>query len=120
MAETAHSGYAMEVGLRILGEVKVDDDVDGLDVDAAGEEVGAHEVAADPIAEVVEDTIAVDGAFWRVSRSMSSELRNFFGEEFDAVVGIAENDGLVDLQLGEEGVEAVGLFAAPRRRRSIG
>lgn len=42
-----------------LGEVKVDDDVDGLDVDAPGEEVGRHEVLASALSELVEDLVAV-------------------------------------------------------------
>ena len=39
VAEAAGSTDAVKVGLRHLGEVEVDDDVDGLDVDTAGEEV---------------------------------------------------------------------------------
>ena len=39
VAEAAGPTDAVEVGLRHLGEVEVDDDVDCLDVDTAGEEV---------------------------------------------------------------------------------
>ena len=39
MAEAAGSADAVKVGLGVLGEVEVDHDVHGLDVDAAGEEV---------------------------------------------------------------------------------
>ena len=39
MAEAAGPTDAVEVGLRHLGEVEVDDDVDCLDVDTSGEEV---------------------------------------------------------------------------------
>ena len=49
----------MQVCLGHLGEVEVDDDVDGLDVDTAGEEVAAHEVAAQAGAEVVEHSVTV-------------------------------------------------------------
>ena len=49
----------MQVCLSHLGEVKVDDDVDRLDVDTAGEEVTAHEVAAQAGAEVVEHSVTV-------------------------------------------------------------
>ena len=49
----------MQVCLSHLGEVKVDDDVDCLDVDTAGEEVTAHEVAAQAGAEVVEHSVTV-------------------------------------------------------------
>ena len=46
VAKAAGPTDAVEVGLSHLGEVKVDDDVDCLDVDTAGEEVTAHKVAA--------------------------------------------------------------------------
>jgi hypothetical protein len=36
-----------------------------------------------------------------------SQLRDLFGKEFHAVDRVAEDDGLIDLELGEEGVEAV-------------
>ena len=49
----------VQVCLGHLGEVEVDDDVDGLDVDTAGEEVAAHEVAAQAGAEVVEHSVTV-------------------------------------------------------------
>jgi hypothetical protein len=42
-----------------LWKVKVDDDVDRLDVDPPCKEVRRHEVAARPVAEVVEDPVAV-------------------------------------------------------------
>jgi hypothetical protein len=54
---------AVQVGLAVFREVEVDDDVDGLDVDAAREEVAADEVAAEAVAEVVEDAVAVGLCF---------------------------------------------------------
>ena len=49
----------MEVRLGVLGKVKVDDDVDGLDVDTAREEVAGHQVAARSVAEVVKHSVTV-------------------------------------------------------------
>ena len=49
----------MQVGLGHLGEVEVDDHVDGLDVDTAGEQVGADQVTAGTVAEIVEDSVTV-------------------------------------------------------------
>ena len=46
MAESAGPTDPVEVGLRHLGEVEVDDDVHGLDVDTAGEQIGANEIPA--------------------------------------------------------------------------
>ena len=111
MAVPTGTANTMKVGLGILGEVEVDDDVHSLNIDTAGEQVGAHEVAADAIAEVVENTVA--GLLEHLGMAVEariSEFRDLLGEELDSVGGVAEDDGLVDLQLGEEGVEAVDLL----------
>ena len=47
VSESSRSTDPVQVGLGHLGEVEVDDHVDGLDVDAPGEEVGRHQVAAE-------------------------------------------------------------------------
>ena len=49
----------MQVSLGILWEVEVDDDVDSLDVYTTGEEVGAYEVAAYALAEVMKHAVAM-------------------------------------------------------------
>ena len=59
VSKAARATDTVQVRLAVLGEVKVDDDVDGLDVDTASEEVRADEVAADAVAEVVEDAVTV-------------------------------------------------------------
>ena len=38
-----------------------------------------------------------------------SQLCNLLGEQFDTVGGITEDDGLVDLEFGEQSVESVYL-----------
>ena len=63
----------MQVCLGHLGEVEVDDDVDCLDVDTAGEEVAAHEVAAQAGTEVVEHSVTVSLAS---NRSYKENNRN--------------------------------------------
>ena len=42
VAKTARSPDSVEVGLGVLGEVKVDHDIHRLDVDATGEKVRGH------------------------------------------------------------------------------
>ena len=110
VAKAPRAADAVQVRLRRLGEVEVDDDVDGLDIDAAREQVGGDEVAAGPVAEVVEDTVAVRLQHARVDvEARVAELGDLLGEELDAVDRVAEDDGLVDLELGEQGVEAMHL-----------
>lgn len=59
VAEPAGAPDAVQVRLGHAREVEVDDDVDGLHVDTAREQVGADQVAAQPRAEVVEHAVAV-------------------------------------------------------------
>jgi len=59
MSKASGTTNSMKIGLRILGEIKVDDDIDGLNVDTSGEQIRTNEVSADTVAKVVEDTIAV-------------------------------------------------------------
>ena len=111
MAIPARATDAMEVGLGVFGEVKVDNDVDSLDIDTAGEQVGADKVPADAVPEVVEDTVASLLCHLGVTVETGvAELRDLFGEELHAVCRVAEDDGLVNLELGEKGVQAVDLL----------
>ena len=99
---------SVQVGLTVLWEVKVDDDVDALDVDAPREQVARDQVPGRPVAELVEDAVAVGLLHLGVDvEAGEAELGDLLGEELDAVDGVAENYGLVDFQLGEEGVEAM-------------
>lgn len=111
MSETTTSTDTMEIGFCVLGEIEIDDDIHGLDVYPPREEVGANEVAADPVPEVVEDSIAVrlEHLGVRVKAGVA-ELGYLFGEELDAVCGVTEDDGLIDLELGEEGIQTVNLL----------
>ena len=79
------------------------DERQGSVVRAHGSEArrtGADEVAADAVAEVVEDAVAVvlEHLGVRVEARVA-EFGDLLGEELDAVGGVAEDDGLVDLEL---------------------
>ena len=112
MAEATTATNAMQIGFRVLRKVKVDDNVDGLNVDAARKEIGRHEVARRARAKVVENTIAVLLAHFGVNvEARVAELRDFARQQLDAVHRVAENHRLVDLQLGEERVETVHFLA---------
>lgn len=112
VTETSRPADAVKVRLGVLGEVKVDDDVHALDINAACEEVGRHKVAGAPVTELVEDAVAACLLHFGVYvETRVAQLCDFLGEELDTVDGVAEDNGLVDLQLGEESVEAVDLLA---------
>lgn len=59
MSETTRTTNTMKIGLGVLGEIEVDDNVDCLDIDTTGEKVGTHQVTTYTIPEVVEDTVTV-------------------------------------------------------------
>jgi len=126
VAEAARATDTMQVGLGVLGKVKIDDDVHGLNVDTSGEEVcaiarasrsvshwrtrcslppslppslslplslscsstrtGAHQVPAQAVTEVVEDTVAVRLEHLGVDvEARVAKLGDLFGEQLDAV-----------------------------------
>lgn len=92
----------VEVRLGVLGEVEIDDDVDCLDIDTSSEEIGTDEVTAQSTAEVVEDSVTVVLKHLGVRvEARVAQLCDLLGEEFDSVRGVAEDDRLVDLELGE-------------------
>lgn len=102
---------AVKVGLSVLREVKVDDDIDSLDVNATSEEVGTHKIAADAVAEVVEYTVS--GSLGHLGVTVEAgiaELGDLLGEQFDTIGRVTEDDGLVDLEFREERVQAVDLL----------
>ena len=85
----------VQVGLSHLGEVEVDDHVDGLDVDAPGEEVAADEVPAESGSEVVEDSVPVGLGHLGVDVVAGvAQLRDLLGEQLHSLGGVAENNAL--------------------------
>ena len=129
MSEPAGTANTVKICFRVLGEIKVDDNIDGLNIDATSEEVGAHEVSTHAVSEVVEDAVTVRLQHFRVRvEARISEVGDLLCEQFDAVRRVAEDYRLVDLQLirrvneglvtgnnhdtdlGEEGVKTVDLL----------
>ena len=49
LTKSSGSTNSVEIGLGHAGEVEVDDDIDGLNVDTASEEIGAHQVTAEAL-----------------------------------------------------------------------
>jgi hypothetical protein len=49
----------MEIGLSVLGKVKVDNDIDSLNINTTGKEIRTDKIATDSIPEVVEDTVPI-------------------------------------------------------------
>jgi len=88
----------MQVGLSILRKIKVDDNVHGLNIDTAGEEIRANQIARYAVSEIVEHfiTVLLEHFGVRIEAGVA-EFGDFLGQKFDSIGGIAEDDGLVDL-----------------------
>jgi len=66
----------------------------------SGEEIGADEIAAISLSEVVEDSIAVRLAHLRVDVVAAvADLRDLLRQQLHALSRVAEDDRLIDAQL---------------------
>lgn len=108
MSEATRSTNTVEVGLRILWEIKIDDYVDSLNVYTAGKKIRANEIAAYTVPEVMKNAVTVVLQHLGVGVETGvSKFGDLLRKQLHSVCGIAENDGLVDLEFGEESIETV-------------
>lgn len=59
MSKSTRATNAMQICFRILGEVEVDDNVDGLNIDTTSEKIRANQISRNTCTEVMEDFVAV-------------------------------------------------------------
>jgi len=105
MSKSSRTTDTMEISFRVLRKVKVDHNVDGLDINTTSKQIRADKVAADSIAEVVENTVTVGLKHTGVTvKARVTQLCDLLREKFDTVCGVAKDDGLVNLELREERV----------------
>ena len=98
MPESTRAANAVQIGLGKAREVEVDDHVDGGDVDAAREEVTAHEAPSLAALEVVEDLVALALFHLRVNvETRVAKLRNLLRKKLDSLSAVAKYDRLVNL-----------------------
>ena len=118
MTETARAANAVKVSLRVLWKVEIDHHVHRLDVDATREQVRGNQTPASSVAEVMEDSVSVGLVHPRVDEEARvTQLCDLLCQQLHSGHGVAEDDGLVDLQLGEQGIEAVNLIMKPHAGR---
>ena len=108
MSKSARPTNSVKVSLRILREVKVDDHIDGHNVDTASEQVCADQAPGLSTLEVVIDPVSVALLHARVDKEARvAQLRDLLRQELNSLRRVAENDGLINVELGEESVQAV-------------
>lgn len=88
----------MKIRFGILREVKVDNNIDSLDINTSGKEIRANQIPADTVPEIVEDTVTVVLKHLGVGvEARVSELRDLLGQQLHTVGGVTEDNRLVDL-----------------------
>ena len=58
MPKTSTSSDSVEIGLTISGEIEIDNDVNGLDVNSSGAQVGTDQATALSFSESMENMVS--------------------------------------------------------------
>ena len=59
MPKSTRTTDSVEICFGILREIEIDDNIHGLDIDTTRKEIRTHQVAADPVTEVMENTVPI-------------------------------------------------------------
>lgn len=100
MSITSRSTNTMKICLRVLRKVEIDHHIDGLDIDSTSQEIRTNKVAANTVAKVMEYpiTIVLQHLSMRVEAGVS-QFSDFLSQQLDAVRRVAEDNGLINLEL---------------------
>lgn len=105
MSKSTRTTDTMQICLSVLGKIEVDDNIDSLDIYTASKKIRAYEISAHAVAKVMENPVPVMLQHTRMGVEAGiSKFCDLLGKKLYTVSGVAEDDGLVDLQLVEEGV----------------
>lgn len=111
MSETSGSANSVQVGLCHFREIEINNNIHSLYIDTSREEIRADQVPAQPGSEVMENAISMCLLHLGMDVVTAvAKLGNLFRQQFDTLCRIAEDDRLVDLELGKQGVKAVHLL----------
>lgn len=104
MPEATSTTHTMEIGLCGLREIEIDHDVHRLDVDTSSHEIRRDQVTGLSIPEAMEDFVSLLLIHLRVDvETFTPHAHDRLRQEFHAHDTLAEDDGLVDVELLEEG-----------------
>lgn len=80
------SADTMQVSLGHLREIEIDNNVHGLDVDTASEQIGTDQVTAEAVSEVVEYAVTMMlGHFGVDVVARVAEFGDLLGQQFDTL-----------------------------------
>jgi hypothetical protein len=93
VSETARATNTVEVGFSILWEVKVDDNIDCLNIDTASQQVGANQIATHAISEIMEHSVTVLLKHSSMGvKARVTKLSNFLRKQLNPVGRVTEDD----------------------------
>ena len=110
MSKPTTSSDPVKISLAVSGEIEVNHDVHGLNIDSSRAEIRADETPAFALSEAVENVISLFlGHLGMNEVARVPKLNNLLSQQLHSHRRIAENDSLCDVQLSEKSVQAVHL-----------
>ena len=98
-SETTRATNTMDVLLVVAGQIVVDDDGNLMDVDTASQKIGGDENTRRTRTELSHDNITLSlGGVSMSGRDGEVTLAHLLGQPVDLLLGVTENDSLVDVQ----------------------
>ena len=98
MTKPSRTTNAVEVSLRVLREIEIDDNIYRLYIYASSKKIRTDKVTTDSVAKIMENTVAVvlQHASMRIEAGIS-KLSDLLRQKLHTVRRVAEYDGLIDL-----------------------
>ena len=98
MAEATSAANAVQIRLRCLREIKVDHDVNRLNIDTTCEQVSGHEAARLTVLTVMVDTVTIALLHLRMNvETRVTKLGDLLCKKLNSLGRIAENNSLIDV-----------------------
>mmetsp|Transcript_29631 Transcript_29631/g.27086 ORF Transcript_29631/g.27086 Transcript_29631/m.27086 type:complete len:248 (-) Transcript_29631:478-1221(-) len=111
MSESTTSSNSVKIGFSGLGEIEVDDDIYGLDIDTSGAEIRTDETSAVTLSEVVENFISVPLVHSGVNVIAGVVgFDNLLGKQFDSLSRVTEDNSLINVKFREKSVKTMNLL----------
>ncbi len=100
-SETTCSTNSVDVVLLLEGQLVVDNEADLLDVDTTGKQVGGNQNSDGARSELLHDDVSLKLVHFAVHNTDGEVmLGHALLKLFDSLLGVAVNQGLVDVQVG--------------------
>jgi len=111
MTKTTRSTDSVQVSFWVLREIKIDDNVNCLDIDTSRDEIRRYQESTLTFCEIMEYFIALH----LIHLCMNEEaavalLDDFLCEQLNALCTVTEDDALIDLKLFEKVIHKIIIY----------